>query len=67
MGRLIWQRFAPQYTDRALWSLVLGVVLYVLVRSIPWQGGLIGLLVTLAGLGAMWLLFREKRRAPEVA
>jgi hypothetical protein len=59
VGRLILQRLAPRYADRAIWSLVLGVVLYVLVRSIPVLGWFIGLLMTLAGLGAMWMLFRE--------
>ncbi len=65
VGRLVLQRLAPQYTDRAIWPLLLGVVLYVLVRAIPVLGGFIGLLVTLAGLGAMWMLFREKKHAPE--
>jgi hypothetical protein len=44
---------------------LLGVVLYVLLRSIPVLGWLIGLLVTFVGLGAMWLLLREARSATE--
>jgi hypothetical protein len=65
VGRLVLQRLIPQYADRAVWPLLLGIVLYVLARSIPLLGWLIGLLVTLAGLGAMWMLFREGRRTSE--
>jgi hypothetical protein len=65
IGKLILQRLASAHADKAIWSLVLGIVLYVLVRSIPGLGWLIGAVMTLAGLGAMWLLFREPRRAPE--
>ena len=65
VGKLILQRLAFAHADKAIWSLVLGIVLYVLVRSIPGLGWLIGAVMTLAGLGAMWLLFRQQRRAPE--
>jgi hypothetical protein len=64
-GKLVLGRIAPQSGDRAIWPLLLGVVLYVLLRSIPVLGWLVGLLATLVGLGAMWLLFRETRSAAE--
>ncbi len=67
IGRSILQRFVPSLADKAIWSLVLGVVLYVMLRSIPVLGWWIGALMTLIGLGAMWMLFREKHRAPEAA
>ena len=66
MGRLVLQRIAPQYADQAIWPLTLGVVMYVLARSIPGLGVVIGSLVTLIGLGAMWMLFREGRCAPDL-
>ncbi len=69
VGRLILQRFAPSLADKAIWSLVLGVVLYVMIRLIPVPvfGWWIGALMTLIGLGAMWMLFREKHHVPEAA
>ncbi|MCP4541765.1 MAG: polymer-forming cytoskeletal protein [Chloroflexi bacterium] len=65
VGRLVWQRLVPRYADQVIWPLVMGVVLYVLARSIPVLGWFIGLLVTLAGLGAMWMLYREKKHGSE--
>ncbi len=72
-GRMIIRGIASQYTDRRGWALVVGVVIYVLIRSIPVLGWLVGALATLAGFGAMWLVFRDWRsgqtttlvRAPE--
>jgi len=60
-GKLILQRFLPQYAERVILALTLGVALYILVRSVPVLGGVIGAIVTLLGLGAMWLLFRQRR------
>jgi cytoskeletal protein CcmA (bactofilin family) len=62
-GRLALQRLAPRRAD-GIWPLVLGVVLYVLLRSIPILGWFIGVIVTFVGLGAMWLLFRGRRSVP---
>ena len=58
-GKWILSKLAPQAAESKAWPLVLGVVLYVLLRAIPVLGWIIGLLVTLLGLGAMWLVFRE--------
>jgi hypothetical protein len=66
-GKLALQRFAPQYADSGVWPMVLGVVLYILIRSIPLLGWLVGVAVMFVGLGAMWLLFREWRRTPTPA
>jgi hypothetical protein len=63
VGELVLQRLLPQYAERAILALTLGVALYVLVRSVPMLGWLIGAIVTLLGLGAMWLLFRQWRGA----
>jgi hypothetical protein len=65
IGRLILERLAPQITEQAIWPLMLGIVLYVVIASIPCLGDVIGFLVTLIGLGAIWLLIRQGRSAPE--
>ncbi len=38
IGKLLLQRFAPRYAQSNLWPLLLGVVLYALVASIPYLG-----------------------------
>ena len=60
-GRWILERLAPQYVENKALPLVLGVVLYVILRAVPFFGWLLSVFVTLLGLGAMWLLFREWR------
>jgi len=62
LGMLIVKKLLPQYAENKVWLLVTGVLIYVLLRSIPFLGWLIGLLVTLLGLGAIWLVFREDRK-----
>ncbi len=60
-GQWILGKLAPQAAESKAWPLALGVVLYVLLRAIPVLGWIIGVLVTLLGVGAMWLVFREWR------
>jgi hypothetical protein len=49
---------------RAIWSdllaLLAGVVVYALLRSIPYAGWVIDLLVTAAGMGSAWLAWRNR-------
>jgi len=51
---------------RWLWliPLIFGVLLYVVLTAIPYLGSLVGLLVFLAGLGAIVLLWRPERPVP---
>ncbi|MBI3244595.1 MAG: hypothetical protein HYZ49_20130 [Chloroflexi bacterium] len=63
VGKVIVKAFAPQAPDNKWWPLVAGVTLYVLFRAIPLLGWLVGIAVTLVGVGAMWLLFRQWRAA----
>jgi hypothetical protein len=48
--------------EHKLWPLLVGVALYVLLRSIPIMGWFIGGVVTLLGLGAVWLVFSEEHQ-----
>lgn len=65
IGRWILQRFqgdaalAPTGRQRG-WPLLLGLLLYVLVVGIPYLGILVSVVVTLLGLGAMWLSMRAQ-------
>ena len=54
IGSLILDRW-PRVARYRILPLLLGVVLFVLLRSIPILGWVIGVVVTLVGLGAVWL------------
>lgn len=51
-GLLILERLAPRAAQYWIWPLLLGLILYVLLRAIPFLGLAIGFLVTIFGLGA---------------
>jgi cytoskeletal protein CcmA (bactofilin family) len=58
VGWLILKRPAPALVDKAmgLIPLLIGLAIFVLVRSIPVLGAFFSMLVTIFGLGALWLL-----------
>jgi hypothetical protein len=67
VGRLVMERLAPQTQSGAAgkaWALVAGVLVYEVLRAIPILGWLIGAVVTLCGLGAIFFLFRGIVRPP---
>lgn len=66
IGKPIVKRLAPGSTERVFWPLLLGIVLYMMVRSVPCLGEVAWVITTLIGLGALWLLFRQRRSAPEL-
>ncbi len=57
-------RVAPQWNEYKLVPLLLGVLAFVLLRSIPYLGIVLEISVTLVGLGAMWLSFRARYAKP---
>src|SRR3990172_3307892 len=60
VGLLILKRAFPRAAEQRLWPLLVGLALYVLLVSIPGLGWVIAVLVTAIGLGAAWLLYRER-------
>jgi hypothetical protein len=60
IGRLMLRPFNVPLSEHRLAPLMLGIVVYVLVASIPWVDSAIVLVVTLVGLGAIWYTFRSK-------
>ena len=60
IGAAILQAFKSQAASGRWWPFVLGVVVLVLVTSIPILGRLLSWLASLAGLGSFWLWAREK-------
>ena len=67
VGRWVYHSLAPNNTENRVWPMVIGVVLYVLARSVPLLGWLVGLLATLLGLGALYLLYRSYRQGKAAA
>jgi cytoskeletal protein CcmA (bactofilin family) len=53
-GRLILERVKPEWAEHKVWPLVTGIVIFALLATIPYLGGLVNLVVVLLGLGALW-------------
>ncbi|MFO8037392.1 MAG: hypothetical protein R6U57_12275 [Anaerolineales bacterium] len=65
VGKLILQKLAPDYTEQLAWPMILGILIYVILRALPlYLGWLIGALVTLTGIGGMWLAYRDRHLQP---
>jgi cytoskeletal protein CcmA (bactofilin family) len=64
VGRLVLEKIKPDWSEGRVWPLVVGLILFVFVTAIPCLGAIIGLLASLAGLGAFWLEGRAWLRRP---
>jgi len=69
IGWLILKRPAPAWVEKAmgLIPLLIGIAIFTLVRSIPFLGALFSMLVTIFGLGALWLLAWVRIHKPKQA
>jgi hypothetical protein len=61
VGQWVVQKTAPQSKNQKAWALVTGVVIYVILRSIPIFGWLVGVIATVIGVGAMWMLYQNQK------
>lgn len=61
IGTLIIRWLAPKYENQKIWSMLVGVLLYTFLRAIPIFGFVIAVFVTLIGIGAMWLAYRDRK------
>ncbi len=66
-GKWLLEKLAPGSAGSRFLSLVLGVLIYVILRSIPFLGWLLAVFVTLIGMGAIWLILRERRPLARVS
>jgi hypothetical protein len=55
-GRLLLKSIKPEWAEKPVWSMLVGVVIVALLLSIPFVGGLFWLALTLFGLGTLWFL-----------
>ena len=63
VGALLLRKLLPTHAGDKRIELALGIVIYLLVRAVPVVGWLVSVLVTLVGVGAMWLAYRGRRGA----
>lgn len=66
VGWLILGRFVPRAADSRIWPLLLGLVIYVLLSTIPFLGWALGLVVSFMGLGAIWRAYSTRVERAEV-
>jgi len=67
IGEIVINRFVPQSGHKVVLVLIVGVIIYVLLRSIPILGWVLGVVATLVGVGAIYLVLRDQFRPPAKA
>ncbi|PID87111.1 MAG: hypothetical protein CSA11_03240 [Chloroflexi bacterium] len=58
IGRFIFRKIKPELNDKAIWPVLLGLVIVGLLISIPFIGWLFNMLLMLSGLGALIVMWR---------
>jgi hypothetical protein len=53
-GRWLVQKVQPAWSERPIIPLAVGLIVYVILRAVPGLGTLVGWLVVLLALGALW-------------
>jgi hypothetical protein len=61
VGKWVLQRLAPAQAEHRFWPLLVGILIYAAVRLIPIVDWIVAIIVTLVGLGAIWMVLREQR------
>lgn len=67
LGRTIFSRSTSKYAQGRVLPLIVGVVLFALIASIPYLGWVVSVIATMFGLGALWMVaFPHKVKEPEL-
>ncbi|GAP41021.1 bactofilin family protein [Flexilinea flocculi] len=67
VGNWILSKIAPSAKGRNYWAIVIGVILYVILSSIPLVGWIFTLAAKIIGMGAMWLAYRARKKTLQIA
>jgi hypothetical protein len=66
LGRMIFARSTSKYAQGRVLPLIVGVLVFALVVSIPYLGWVVSVFATIFGLGALWMVaFPAKAKEPE--
>lgn len=60
VGRSLLSRINPSLVEKPYLAVLVGAILLAIVIAIPFLGGLISFIVTLLGLGALFMLWRDR-------
>jgi hypothetical protein len=63
-GRLLLKAIKPEWAEKPLWPMLVGVLIVALLLSIPFLGSVFWLVFTLFGLGALWVLCLKRVGPP---
>ena len=63
-GRALLRSIKPEWAEKPIWSMLVGVLIVALLLAIPFLGGLFWLVFTLFGLGALWFLCLKLSETP---
>jgi hypothetical protein len=67
LGKTIFSRSSSKYAQGRVLPLIVGVVLFALIVSIPYLGWVVSVIATMFGLGALWMVaFPRKAKEDEV-
>lgn len=66
-GRWVLSRIRPDLAEKPIWALMVGILILAALLSIPFLGGAINIVITLLGLGTLWLLWQERSRPQPAA
>jgi hypothetical protein len=63
VGGFVLNKFKFDGKNKEVWSLITGIVLYIFFSAIPVFGWLMGVLVSLIGIGAIWYMLQKHDEA----
>ncbi|MCC6148248.1 MAG: polymer-forming cytoskeletal protein [Anaerolineaceae bacterium] len=66
-GQWILRQLSPGAAHASIWAMLIGIILYTLLRSLPFIGWLFGLVITFLGIGAIWLVYRDWKTSRQAA
>ncbi|MCZ7575028.1 MAG: polymer-forming cytoskeletal protein [Ardenticatenaceae bacterium] len=66
-GHWLLNQLQPALAASRVWPLVAGLIVLVILTAIPWLGFLVTLVVSLLGLGALWLWTQARLRPTSAA
>lgn len=64
LGKWILNKLSPSAAEKVIWPLLLGVLIVVILIALPYVGWLFNFVLTILGLGALWLLAQSLRQPP---